>query len=187
MQAGANLRTDRNIQLFVVKIIFLIVNKLDEPFIKRLVFIARGISRDMDPYELVNSCFEYLQKNWKKYENHPNLIAIAVLKMKNIAIDEFRRTKKSQSLTELETEKEFEIEDKNIISNEDRLEIKFKFETISKIIRNMGEKCREILSLAAEQLSMKEIQLIIGVNSEGTVLSRLSNCRKELRSKFKDD
>jgi len=107
--------------------------------------------------------------------------------MKNIAIDEFRRTKKSQSLTELETEKEFEIEDKNIISNEDRLEIKFKFEAISKIIRNMGEKSREILSLAAEQLSMKEIQLIIGVNSEGTVLSRLSNCRKELRSKFKDD
>lgn len=107
--------------------------------------------------------------------------------MKNISIDEFRKTKKNQSLTDLETDKEFEIEDKNIIPNEDRLEMKFKFEAVSTIIQNMGEKCKEILSLAAEQLSMKEIQMIIGVDSEGTVLSRLSNCRKELRLKFKND
>jgi len=177
----------KNIQLYWVVIIFFTVNKLDEPFIKRLVLIARGISKEIDPYELVNSCFEYLKKNWEKYENHPNLIAIAVLKMKNISIDEFRKTKKNQSLTDLETDKEFEIEDKNIIPNEDRLEMKFKFETVSAIIQNMGEKCKEILSLAAEQLSMKEIQMIIGVGSEGTVLSRLSNCRKELRLKFKND
>lgn len=52
----------KNIQLYWVVIIFFTVNKLDEPFIKRLVLIARGISKEIDPYELVNSCFEYLKK-----------------------------------------------------------------------------------------------------------------------------
>jgi len=183
----SNLRIIKNIQSLKVIIIFLEVNKLDEPFIKQLVLIARGISKDIDPYELVNSCFEYLQKNWKKYENHPNLTAIAVLKMKNIVIDEYRKTKKNQSLSQLETEKEFEIEDRNIIPNEDRLEMKFKLEAVSKIIQHMDEKCKEILSLRSAELSMKEIQMIIGVDSEGTVLSRLSGCRKELRLRFKDD
>ena len=45
----------------------------------------------------------------------------------------------------------------------------------------MGEKCQEILMLAADQMSMQEMQEITGVKSLGTVLSRLSNCRKELK------
>ena len=72
-------------------IIFFVKNKLDEDFIKSLVVIASGICRGNDPYELVNGAFEYLKKNWDKYEEHPNLKAIAVLKMKGLFIDEIRK------------------------------------------------------------------------------------------------
>jgi DNA-directed RNA polymerase specialized sigma24 family protein len=45
----------------------------------------------------------------------------------------------------------------------------------------MGEKCREILMMASEGMSMQEMHEATGVKSLGTVLSRLSNCRKELK------
>jgi len=48
-------------------------------------------------------------------------------------------------------------------------------------MKTMGEKCQEILMLAADGMSMQEMQEITNVNSLGTVLSRLSNCRKELK------
>ena len=41
-------------------------NRLDQEFIKSLVVIAAGISRNSDPYELVNGVFEYLKKNWER-------------------------------------------------------------------------------------------------------------------------
>jgi hypothetical protein len=59
-------------------------NSLNQDFIKSLVVIAAGISKNSDPYELVNGAFEYIKKNWEKYEEHPNLTAIAVLKMKGL-------------------------------------------------------------------------------------------------------
>ena len=49
------------------------------------------------------------------------------------------------------------------------------------LIKTMGEKCQEILMLASEGMSMQEMQEVTGVKSLGTVLSRLSNCRKELK------
>ena len=49
------------------------------------------------------------------------------------------------------------------------------------LIKTMGEKCQEILMLASEGMSMQEMQEITGVKSLGTVLSRLSNCRKKLK------
>ena len=48
-------------------------------------------------------------------------------------------------------------------------------------IKTMGEKCQEILMLASEGMSMQEMKEITEVKSLGTVLSRLSNCRKELK------
>ena len=45
----------------------------------------------------------------------------------------------------------------------------------------MGEKCKEILLLAADGSTMEEIKEIMELKSLGTALSRLSNCRKELR------
>ena len=56
--------------------------KLDENFVKSLVLIAQGISKGKcDPYDLVNGAMEYLIKNKEKYMDHPNIKALAVLKM----------------------------------------------------------------------------------------------------------
>ena len=70
------------------------LEKIDRNFIERLRVIARGIARgNCDPDELVNEAVEYLLKNKDKYKNHPNLIAVAVLKMKGLHIDFIRKNK----------------------------------------------------------------------------------------------
>ena len=155
--------------------------KLDENFIKSLVAIALGIVRGKsDPYELVNGAIEYLISNKEKYMDHPNIRAIAVLKMKGLFIDEIRKNKKMTSMTDDEgndlqivDEKQTDFSDKISLSNEAN-------KVLSKI-KTMGDKCQEILMLAAEGMSMQEMQQITEVKSLGTVLSRLSNCRKELK------
>ena len=155
--------------------------KLDENFIKSLVAIALGIVRGKsDPYELVNGAIEYLISNKEKYMDHPNIKAIAVLKMKGLFIDEIRKNKKMTSMTDDEgndlqiiDEKQTDISNKISLSNEAN-------KVLSKI-KTMGEKCQEILMLKSEDMSMLEIKEILGVKSLGTVLSRLSNCRKELK------
>ena len=155
--------------------------KLDENFIKSLVAIALGIVRGKsDPYELVNGAIEYLISNKEKYMDHPNIKAIAILKMKGLFIDEIRKNKKMTSMTDddgndlqIVDEKQADISDKISLSNEAN-------KVLSKI-KTMGDKCQEILMLASEGMSMQEMQKITEVKSLGTVLSRLSNCRKELK------
>ena len=79
-------------------------DKLDENFIKSLRVIARGIARGkLDPDELVNGAVEYLISNKEKYMDHPNVKAVAVLKMKGLFIDEIRKTKKFTSMTDRRT------------------------------------------------------------------------------------
>ena len=149
------------------------MEKINEDFIKRLRLIAQGIAKgNCDPDELVNGAVEYLMKNKNKYKDHPNLIALAVLKMKGLYIDFIRKNKNLTSLTD-EQSKEIDIVEK--------LEISSKYQKVLKLIKSMGEKCEEILMLAADGMSMQEMQEITGVKSLGTVLSRLSNCRKELK------
>jgi len=149
------------------------MEKFNEDFIKRLRLIAQGIAKgNCDPDELVNGAVEYLMKNKNKYKDHPNLIALAVLKMKGLYIDFIRKNKNLTSLTD-EQSKEIDIVEK--------LEISSKYQKVLKLIKSMGEKCQEILMLAADGMSMQEMHEITGVKSLGTVLSRLSNCRKELK------
>ena len=149
------------------------MEKINEDFIKRLRLIAQGIAKgNCDPDELVNGAVEYLIKNKNKYKDHPNLIALAVLKMKGLYIDFIRKNKNLTSLTD-EQSKEIDIVEK--------LEISSKYQKVLKLIKSMGEKCQEILMLAADGMSMQEMHEITGVKSLGTVLSRLSNCRKELK------
>jgi len=165
-------------------IIYLMKNKLDQKFIKSLVVIALGITRNADPYELVNGAFEYLKKNWERYEEHPNLKAIAVLKMKGLFIDEIRKRKNYDNNLVNEEGAEIDLADDMQIDIVEKLQVKSDvFKTIT-VIKNMGEKCREILMLAAEEMSMQEMLEATGVNSLGTVLSRLSNCRKELKERL---
>jgi DNA-directed RNA polymerase specialized sigma24 family protein len=165
-------------------IIFFVKNKLDEDFIKSLVVIASGICRGNDPYELVNGAFEYLKKNWNKYEEHPNLKAIAVLKMKGLFIDEIRKNKNFENNLVNEDGSDIEISDSSQIDIVDKIQISTEYSKVLKIIQSMGDKCREILMLAADEMDMREMQIKTEVNSLGTVLSRLSNCRKELRERM---
>jgi len=110
--------------------------------------------------------------------NHPNLKAVAVLKMKGLFIDHFR---KSKNLTSTTTEErgEIEFEDKSF-DIEKNIQINEKAKNTLNAIQKMGEKCKEILLLAADDMDYKIMAKIIKVPI-GTVMSRLANCRKELR------
>ena len=154
--------------------------KLDENFIKSLVVIALGIVRGKsDPYELVNGAVEYLISNKEKYMDHPNLKAMAVLKMKGLFIDEIRKTKKFTSMTD-EEGKDLEIADDKQLDISDKINLSSECNKVLSVIKSMGEKCREILMLAADDLAYKEMAEKIDTPI-GTVMSRLANCRKELK------
>ena len=154
--------------------------KLDENFIKSLVVIALGIVKGkIDPYELVNGAVEYLISNKEKYMDHPNLKAVAVLKMKGLYIDEIRKTKKFTSMTD-EEGKDVDVVDEKQIDFSDKIDLSSECNRVLSVIKSMGEKCREILMLAADDLAYKEIAETVDIPI-GTVMSRLANCRKELK------
>ena len=155
-------------------------DKLDENFIKSLVVIALGIIKGKsDPYELVNGAVEYLISNKEKYMDHPNLKAVAVLKMKGLFIDEIRKTKKFTSMTD-EKGQDLEIADEKQTDILDKISLSTECNKVLSVIKSMGEKCREILMLAADDLAYKEMAEKIDTPI-GTVMSRLANCRKELK------
>lgn len=154
--------------------------KLDKNFIQSLRLIARSISAGkMDPDELVNGCLEYIISNKEKYMDHPNIKALAVLKMKGLFIDELRKRKKFTSITDDEG-KDLEVVDEKQTDIYDKINLTTECNKVLSIIKSMGEKCREILILAADDLSYKEIAKKIDTPI-GTVMSRLSKCRKELK------
>jgi DNA-directed RNA polymerase specialized sigma24 family protein len=155
--------------------------KLDENFIKSLVVIALGIVKGKsDPYELVNGAMEYLISNKEKYMDHPNIKAIAVLKMKGLFIDDIRKNKKITSITDDEGE-DLQLADDKQKDISDQISLSNECNKVLSAIKTMGEKCQEILMLASEGMSMQEMLEVTQVKSLGTVLSRLSNCRKELK------
>ena len=155
--------------------------KLDENFIKSLVVIALGIMRGKgDPYDLVNGAMEYLISNKEKYMDHPNIKAIAVLKMKGLFIDGIRKNQKMTSMTDDEGN-DLQIVDEKQADISDKITLSDECNKVLSAIKTMGEKCQEVLMLASDGMSMQEIQEVTQVKSLGTVLSRLSNCRKELK------
>ena len=155
--------------------------KLDENFIKSLVVIALGIMRGKgDPYDLVNGAMEYLISNKEKYMEHPNIKAIAVLKMKGLFIDGIRKNQKMTSMTDDEGN-DLQIVDEKQADISDKITLSDECNKVLSAIKTMGEKCQEVLMLASEGMSMQEMQEVTQVKSLGTVLSRLSNCRKELK------
>ena len=155
------------------------MEKINEDFIKRLSLIAQGIAKgNCDPDDLVNGFVEYYIKNKEKLMDHPNLIAFAVWKMKNLYIDELRKSKNLTSLTDQEG-KDMEIIDDKQPDMYEKMELKSKSKKVLNIIKGMGEKCQQILNLAGSGMSYKEMAEIEKIPI-GTVMSRLLNCRKEL-------
>ena len=149
--------------------------------IDSLRVMARGIARgNCDPEELVSGALEYLIKNKEKYLDHPNLKAFLYKKMKWIFIDEIRKSKRFTSMTD-EEGKDLEVADEKQTDISEQISLSTECNKVLLKIKTMGEKCQEILMLASEGMSMQEMQEVTGVKSLGTVLSRLSNCRKELK------
>ncbi len=156
------------------------LDEIDKNFIESLRVIARGIVKGkLDPDELVNGAVEYLISNKEKYMDHPNLKAVAVLKMKGLFIDEIRKTKKFTSMTD-EKGQDLEIADEKQTDISDKISLSTECNKVLSVIKSMGEKCREILMLAADDLAYKEMAEKIDTPI-GTVMSRLANCRKELK------
>jgi len=156
------------------------LEEIDKNFIESLRVIARGIAKGkIDPDELVNGAVEYLISNKEKYMDHPNLKAVAVLKMKGLYIDEIRKTKKFTSMTD-EKGQDLEIADEKQTDILDKISLSTECNKALSVIKSMGEKCREILMLAADDLAYKEMAEKIDTPI-GTVMSRLANCRKELK------
>ncbi|SVC06471.1 uncharacterized protein METZ01_LOCUS259325 [marine metagenome] len=156
------------------------LDEIDKNFIESLRVIARGIVKGkLDPDELVNGAVEYLISNKEKYMDHPNLKAVAVLKMKGLFIDEIRKTKKFTSMTD-EKGQDLEIADEKQTDILDKISLSTECNKALSVIKSMGEKCREILMLAADDLAYKEMAEKIDTPI-GTVMSRLANCRKELK------
>ena len=156
------------------------LDEIDKNFIESLRVIARGIVKGkLDPDVLVGGAVEYLISNKEKYMDHPNLKAVAVLKMKGLYIDEIRKTKKFTSMTD-EKGQDLEIADEKQTDILDKISLSTECHKALSVIKSMGEKCREILMLAADDLAYKEMAEKIDTPI-GTVMSRLANCRKELR------
>ena len=154
---------------------------LDENFAKSLLVYAQAILRGKgDPWDLVNGACEYLLKNKEKYMNHPNRKAIAVLKMQGLHKDEFRKNKRFTSMTD-EKGQDLEIADEKQLDISDKISLSFESRKVLSIINTMGEKCREILIYYHfDELTYEEIAEKISIPI-GTVMSRLANCRIELK------
>ena len=152
----------------------------DENFPRSLLPYAQSITRGKgDPWDLVNGAYEYFKKNEEKYKDHPNIKAIAIRKMKNLHIDEFRKNKRFTSITD-EKGRDIEIEDEKQADISDQLNISFENRKVLSIINTMGEKCRKILLLYSRRNTYEEIAEEINIPI-GTVMSRLANCRIELK------
>jgi len=152
----------------------------DENFPRSLLPYALSITRGKgDPWDLVIGAYEYLKKNEEKYKDHPNIKAIAILKMKSLYKDEFRKNKRFTSMTDKEG-RDIEIADEKQLDISDKISLSFESKKVLSIIYNMGEKCREILDLALDHKTYKEMSERLDIPI-GTVMSRLANCRKELK------
>ena len=156
-------------------------DKLDENFVRSLLPYALSITRGKgDRWDLVIGAYEYLKKNEEKYKDHPNIKAIAISKMKNLHIDEFRKNKRFTSMTDKEG-RDIEIEDEKQTDILDQLDLSFKSRKTLSTINIMGEKCREIIIYYHfDELTYEEIAEKISIPI-GTVMSRLANCKIELR------
>ena len=132
-----------------------------------------------DPYELVNGAVEYLMSNKERYKDHPNIKAIAVLKMKGLFIDGIRKNQKFSSMTDNEGN-DLQIVDEKQTDISDQISLTDETKKVLLAIKTMGEKCQEILMLAADDLTYKEMAEEINIPI-GSVMSRLFDCRKKLK------
>ena len=100
-----------------------------------------------------------------------NLTGWVVRIMQNIFRDELRKIK-GKDFVEIDENKLFQYD-------QDQLEIL----DVNKAISKLGDKCRKILFLIAEEYKYAEISEKLSVPL-GTVMSRLLRCRKQLHQEL---
>lgn len=98
----------------------------------------------------------------------------------------FTKLKKDPGYQAIEEDMEVQLglyEDASIYVNEPSQKVAF----LAKAIRQLGEKCRQILELYYyENKSMKEIQLQLAYNHPDVVKSHKSRCMKTLKAQFEN-
>ena len=108
-----------------------------------------------------------------------NLTGWVVTIMKNIFRDDLRKIK-GKKFIEFDEKALNEKDKKKLIKNEDDgLELL----DVNKALNVIGEKCKKILLLIAEQYEYKEISEKLSIPI-GTTMSRLLRCRKQLHQQL---
>jgi len=137
------------------------------------LFARSRVSNQSDADDLVQKTLLRAVEKKQKFGGG-KLIAWTITIMKNINIDESRRTAGVELVEIGENDGS-----KSPSSQEQSVEVS----EVNDAMRELGDNCREILVLAGGGYSYQEISDTLLVN-KGTVMSRLSRCREQLLEKI---
>ena len=137
------------------------------------LFARSRVSNQSDADDLVQKTLLRAVEKKRKFGGG-KLIAWTITIMKNIKIDESRRTAGVELVEIGENDGS-----KSPSSQEQSVEVS----EVNDAMRELGENCREILVLAGGGYSYQEISDTLLVK-KGTVMSRLSRCREQLLEKI---
>jgi RNA polymerase sigma-70 factor (ECF subfamily) len=125
-----------------------------------------------------------LMKAFEKQElfKGGNLVGWIVTIMKNIFRDELRKIK-GKEFVEVSDDDLDDGEYKELDDIEEKVEAGIRASSVKKALKRMTGNCKEILSLFSQEYKYKEISDHIGIPM-GTVMNRLSRCRKKLHQEL---
>lgn len=155
----------------------------------RLERYALSLTRAKETAEdLVMDVIKSMLERQTQFDDSINVEAYAIRAVKNKFIDSKRYRARNVTETEMgidETNENFfsKIEDE---ASETAAFAKLQFRELSKALVSLGEECLEILTLFGVGNSYKEIAEISGKRI-GTVMSRMSRCREQLKLKMDGD
>ena len=145
-----------------------------------LVRFALSLTKAKDAAEeLVMEVITNMLERQTQFDDSINIQAYAMRSVKNKFIDSKRYSTRNLTATDMDGDGDFigEILDGTAGNKAfDRIE----FEETLKALVSLGEDCREILTLIGLEYRYNEIAEISSINI-GTVMSRLSRCRKKLK------
>lgn len=116
-----------------------------------------------------------------KFEGKSTIRTYLTTICKNLWFTQYARSNRYADIVEqIPTEEEFEM------GPDDLLLLKERSEGLQKILAQVGEKCKKVLSLWALHYSMREITQEVGYKSEGMTRKKKHQCFKALMTKIKE-